>query len=69
MQASFCALKRESDLFLVLGGANIAQAVNTISGTRQRPEERLLSGLGWLSLVAAGGGIVAVTWFVVYVPI
>lgn len=69
MQASFSSLKRDSDLSLLTAGANIAESVNTTSGTLRRPKERLLSGFGWASLLAAGAAIVAVTWFVVHVPI
>lgn len=69
MQASFTSLKRESDLFLLTAGANIAEAVGTISGTPRKPRTRLLSGLGWASLLAAGTAITSVTWFVVHVPL
>ena len=69
VQASFTSLKRESDLFLLTAGANIAGAVSTMSGTPRRPKERLLSGLGWMSLIGAGAAITAVTWFVVHVPV
>ena len=69
MQTSFSSLKRESDLFLVTAGANIAESVNTMSGMPRRPKERLLSALGWGSLLAAGAAIVGVTWFVVHTPI
>lgn len=69
MQASFSTLKRESDLFLLTAGENIAGAVTDTSGASRRPRERLLSAFGWVSLLAAGGAIVAVTWFVVHLPI
>lgn len=69
MPASFPSLKRESDLSLLTAGANIAETANTVSGTMPRPRGRLLSAFGWASLPAAGAAIVAVTWFVVHVPI
>lgn len=69
MQASFSTLKRESDLFLLTAGANIAHSVTAISGVPRRATERLLSGYGWASLLAAGAAIIGVTWFVVHVPI
>lgn len=69
MQANFSTLKRDSDIFLLTGGAHLADAVNTMSGTPRRPKERLLSGLGRASLGVAGMAILAVTWFIVHAPI
>ena len=68
METSFATLKRQSDLLLLTGGANIAEAVSTVSMTSRRPRERLLSGLGWGSLSLAATAIVAVTWFVIHLP-
>ncbi|HLY07204.1 MAG TPA: hypothetical protein VKR31_15770 [Rhizomicrobium sp.] len=69
MQASFSTLKRESDLFVLTAGANIAEGMTGTSGAPRRPRERLLSAFGWTWLFAAGAAIVAVTWFVVHLPI
>ena len=69
VRVHFSTLKHESDLSLLTGGENIAQAVNRISVASRKPKERLLSGLGWGWLVTAGAAIIAVTWFVIHVPI
>ena len=61
VEANFSTLKRQSDLFLLTAGANIAEAVNANSMTSPRPKERLLSGFGWGSLALAAAAIVAVT--------
>jgi hypothetical protein len=69
VQADFSSLKRQSDLRVLTAGANIADAVGTISSTPRRPKERLLSTSGWGWLFAAGAAILAVTWFAIHLPV
>ena len=47
----------------------VAMAVNAISPGPGRPAERLLAGRGWGAFVFAGALVVAVTWFVIHLPV
>jgi len=66
METGYSVAKHQGDLFLFTTALNLADAISTPS---RRPRERLLSQLGWVSLVAAGAAIVAVTWFAIHLPV
>lgn len=43
--------------------------VNTIVSPSRRPKERLISGRGWGSFFFVSALVVAVTWFVIHLPV